>query len=145
MKKLILCLVVTLLCIGFVHAQSKTKRASSSTYLGSPETDKAFTLFITKNLGRVVYLKLTNITGDITEGYKGVQSTFDGAKTNGIAYSYFLECDENPDSETAIGKCGDLVSWNEETGKLSGYFKVSRIIKTGMRNYRAVFLVPVRK
>jgi hypothetical protein len=146
MKNIVAYLFLTLLCVGFADAQSKTKQTSSPTYTGAPETDKAFAPFISKNLGRVVYLNLTiEDTGWITDGYRGVQSMINGAKTNGIDYSYFLECDQNPDADTAIGQCGNLVKWNESTGKLLGYFKVLRITKTGVRNYRAVFLAPMKK
>jgi hypothetical protein len=143
MRKIFSCLIVMLFCVGFIYGQKKT---GSARYTGSPETDKAFTTFISRNLGRVVYLNLTiRDTGWITDGYRGVQSYFEGAKTNGISYSYFLECDDGrDDTESAISECGNAVNWAETTGKLSGHFKVARISKTGVRNYRAVFLVPVK-
>lgn len=144
MRKLFSCIVVILSCIGATYAQKKT---GSGRYSGFPETDKAFTTFISRNLGRVVYLNLTiKDTGWVTDGYRGVQPYFEGAKTNGISYSYFLECDDGRDNtENAIAECGDTVNWNESTGKLLGYFKVARITKTGVRNYRAVFLIPIKK
>jgi hypothetical protein len=36
-----------------------------------------------------------------------------------------------------------LVKWDEPKNNLSGYFKVNRIIKTDMKNERAVFMTPV--
>lgn len=145
MKIVIKSLLLILFCAAFAAAQSRT-RTGPPKYTGTPETDKAFAQFITANLGRVVHLDLTiNGTAWITDGYRGEQSMIYGAKLRGIDYSYFLECDQVPDAETAIAKCGSLVSWNEDTGKLSGRFRVVRIVRTGVRNYRAVFLAPVRR
>ena len=141
MKSILVCLIAMFLFAGFVHAQ-----ANSAKYVGSPETDKTFASFVTKNLGRVVYLKLTiQDTQMVTMGYKGVQPYFEGAKANGIFYSYFLECSGKiSENQNPIDQCKDA-NWNEGTGVLSGYFKVSRIVKTKMRNSRAVFLVPVKR
>lgn len=82
----------------------------------------------------------------LTDGYKGVQPMFDGKKTAGIVYSFFLEC-PSAENLTPIEECTN-VKWtgsSDSGGILSGYFKISRIIKTSMRNYRAVFLIPVKK
>lgn len=116
-------------------------------YVGTPYLDSKFNVFMSKNIGKIVNLDIVvQYPDDITYGYKGVQSTFDAKSTKGVSYSYFLDCDTiNPDAETTIGKCGTLLNWNDSTKKLSGYFKVSKIEKTGLKNYRAVFLVPVRK
>lgn len=143
-SKIAVCVIITLFCVSFTYTQ---KKATPAKYTGFPESDNVFTKFISGNLGRVVYLNLTiKDTGWITDGYRGVQPYFEGAKTNGISYSYFLECDDGRDNtENAIAECGDTVNWNESTGKLLGYFKVARITKTGVRNYRAVFLIPIKK
>jgi hypothetical protein len=82
----------------------------------------------------------------IMNGYKGVQPMFEGRKTAGIDYSFFLECPSGRNL-TPIEECKEAtwVGNLDDGGTLSGYFKISRIIRTSMRNYRAVFLVPVRK
>jgi hypothetical protein len=129
---------VLIICASSVAAQA---------YEGRPETDSKFVAFVKANLGKTVFLKLSISDGDmIMNGYKGVQPMFEGKKTAGIDYSFFLECPGNRDL-TPIEECKEAkwVGNLDDGGTLSGYFKVSRIIRTTMRNYRAVFLVPVRK
>ncbi len=134
-------LVITALTLG-VSGQHKIAK-----YVGEPKTDSKFVSFVKSNLGKTVYLKLSISDGEmISEGYKGVQPMFDGKKTSGIDYSFFLEC-PNDVSLTPIEECKSA-TWVENDnggGTLSGNFKVSRIIKTSMRNYRAVFLIPARR
>ncbi len=140
--KFILFFTITLLFLTtFTNAQSKPSK-----YIGSPENDADFISFVQNNLGKIVILNLTLSDDDsmISQGYKGVQPMFDGAKVKEISYSFFLECDgEAYNNETGVYQCKNT-KWNESNGKLSGKFKISRIIKTKMRNYRAVFLVPIK-
>lgn len=133
--------LVLMLCSVSVWSQKSYPK-----YLGKPETDSKFVNFIKRNSGRVVYLSLSIANGDfVVNGYRGVQPSFDGKKTGGIDYSFFLEC-ESGSNLTPIEECKGA-AWkggSGESGTLSGYFKVSRIIRTSRRNYRAVFLIPVK-
>lgn len=135
-----------LLLIIFVASPALIS-AQHRKYVGSPATDSNFVSFIKKNLSKTVSLRLSISNGEmISEGYRGVQPMFEGKKTDGIDYSFFLECPSDPDL-TPIEECKGA-AWTENGrggGILSGSFKISRIIKTSMRNYRAVFLVPVRR
>lgn len=145
MKKLLshITIVLSLLTlISIVQAQSK----NTGKYIGSPEKDADFIFFIQKNLGKVVFLKLSlSDNAMISQGYKGVQPSFDGVKVKGISYSFFLECKGAAyNNRTQEYQCADT-KWNENSGELSAYFKVSKIIRTSMKNYRAVFLVPVKR
>ena len=115
-------------------------------FQGNPESDSNFVDFINSNLGKTVYLKLSVSDGEfVTEGYRGVQPYFEGRKTNGISYGFFLEC-KSDENLTPIEECKE-VKWNgnpDGSGVLSGHFNINRIIKTRTRNNRAVFLIPVR-
>jgi hypothetical protein len=145
MKGLFFSIIFAIIFLGFStfgFGQQGNKR-----YSGTPATDTKFISFIMKNVGKLVTLNLSISNGEmISEGYKGVQPMFDGKKTSGIDYSFFLEC-PNDVNLTPIEEC-KAATWVENDnggGTLSGNFKVSRIIKTSMRNYRAVFLIPVRR
>lgn len=78
---------------------------AAQTYDGKPETDSKFAAFIKANLGKTVFLKLSISDGDmIMNGYKGAQPMFEGRKTAGINYSFFLECPSNRNL-TPIEEC----------------------------------------
>ncbi len=141
-----LALLTSLFFIGSLAIAGEAIRVDKvPNYSGMPITDKKFNAFIKQNIGHVVYLNIVvKDADDITYGYRGVQSTFDAASTGKINYIYYLECDKIlPSAETTIEKCGSLVKWDEPKNNLSGYFKVNRIIKTDMKNERAVFMTPV--
>ena len=136
--RIIFILAIITLSTIFVQAQSNK-------YIGYPENDADFVAFIQKNLGKVVTLNLTlSENAMISGGYRGVQPMFDGAKTKGISYSFFIECKGDAyNDETGKYQCA-YTRWNENSGKLSGKFRVLKIIKTSLKNYRAVFLAPVK-
>ena len=140
---------------GWIHKSTVKKGKVIPRYIGFPETDSKFASFITKNYRKIVYLKISVIDGyGLTIGYKDGSPYFDSKKLNGIDYTYFIEnCEVDMDlEEKYFPRCKevnwDYVEYETSRGKnykgqLTGYFKVSRIIRTSMRNYRAVFLSPI--
>lgn len=139
-RKVFVLLLIILSSIS-IFAQKKYPK-----FQGNPESNSNFVNFIRSNLGKTVYLKLSISNGEfVTDGYRGVQPYFEGRKTNGISYSFFLEC-QSDENLTPIEECRQT-KWNanpDGSGVMSGYFNISRIIRTEMRNYRAVFLIPVK-
>lgn len=112
--------------------QEQTSAIATQTlphYSGSPQTDNAFNQFIKQHSGQVVTLDI-NIQGDyerelITYGYRGVSPTFSTVQNSNFDYAVFINCDEvNTEAEDSIGKCSPVVQWDQNTGKLSGTFRI---------------------
>lgn len=99
-------------------------------YSGNPLTDNAFNQFIQQNIDGKVQLKL-NITDQnaryqVSDGYRGGDPSFKPLQNSHFNYLVFIDCSgiDNPGAETAIERCAPSVQWNEQTGQLSGMFRV---------------------
>lgn len=134
-------LLLLLLAIGSMAAIAQKRPPA---FTGNPGTDSAFITFIKKNIGRTVRLELQIDDGEyLTQGYRGTIPMFDGKRTGGIYYSFFLEC--SGDRHPVIERCKNITWTGSATsgGTLTGYFKVLSLEKALVRNTMSGSLRPV--
>lgn len=99
-------------------------------YSGNPLTDNAFNQFIQQNIDGKIQLKLNiadqNARYRISDGYRGGDPSFKPLQNSKFNYLVFIDCSgiDNPEAETPIERCAPSVQWNEQTGQLSGMFRV---------------------
>jgi hypothetical protein len=86
-----------------------------------------------------VYLKLSIADGDfVTNGYRGVQPYFEGRKTGGIVYSFFLEC-KSDENLTPIEECKEA-AWKGNSDGSGIYRDISKF--PGLFGRRCVITEP---